>query len=33
MGEDVVKMVAVSPLLSLADVFLPPLAIQSEVAV
>ena len=31
--EDVVKMVVLSPLLSLADFFLPPLSIQSEVAV
>jgi hypothetical protein len=33
MVEDVVKMVVVSPLLYLADFFLPPLAIQSEVAI
>jgi hypothetical protein len=33
MVEDVVKMVLLSPLLYLADFFLPPLAIQSEVAV
>jgi len=33
MVEDVVKMVVVSPLLYLADFFLPPLSIQSEVAV
>src|SRR6266478_9057713 len=33
MVEDVVKMVVLSPLLYLADFFLPPLAIQSEVAV
>jgi hypothetical protein len=33
MLEDVVKMVVVSPLLYLADFFLPPLSIQSEVAV
>ena len=33
MVEDVVKMVVLSPLLYLADSFLPPLAIQSEVAV
>jgi hypothetical protein len=33
MLEDVVKMVIVSPLLYLADFFLPPLSIQSEVAV
>jgi len=30
---DVVKMVVVSPLLYLADFFLPPLSIQSEVAI
>src|SRR5215475_6670134 len=33
MVEDVVKMVVLSPLLYLADFFLPPLSIQSEVAV
>jgi hypothetical protein len=33
MVEVVVKMVVVSPLLYLADFFLPPLSIQSEVAV
>ena len=33
MVEDVVKMVVVSPLLSLADFFLPPFSLQSEVAV
>jgi len=33
MVEDVVKMVVVSPLLYLADFFLPPLSIQSEVAI
>jgi hypothetical protein len=33
MLEDVVKMVVASPLLYLADFFLPPLSIQSEVAV
>jgi hypothetical protein len=33
MLEDVVKMVVLSPLLYLADLFLPPLSIQSEVAV
>jgi hypothetical protein len=33
MLEDVVKMVVVSPLLYLADFFLPPLSIQSEIAV
>jgi hypothetical protein len=33
MLEDIVKMVVVSPLLYLADFFLPPLSIQSEVAV
>jgi hypothetical protein len=33
MFEDVVKMVVVSPLLYLADFFLPPLSIQSEVTV
>src|SRR5438132_4696468 len=33
MIEDVVKMAILSPLLYLADFFLPPLSIQSEVAV
>jgi hypothetical protein len=33
MLEDAVKIVVLSPLLSLADFFLPPFAIQSEVAV
>ena len=33
MVEDVVKMVVLSPLLYLADFFLPPLSIQSEVVV
>jgi hypothetical protein len=33
MVEDVVKIVVVSPLLYLADFFLPPLSIQSEVAI
>jgi hypothetical protein len=33
MVEDVVKMAVLAPLLYLADFFLPPLAIQSEVAV
>ena len=33
MVEDMVKMVVLSPLLYLADFFLPPLSIQSEVAV
>src|SRR5919199_774910 len=31
--EDAVKMVVLAPLLSLADVFLPPFEIRSEVAV
>jgi hypothetical protein len=33
MVEDVVKMVVLSPLLYLADFFLPPLSIQSEVTI